>query len=292
MSIPDVTYVVLNYNPHNQTEHIQPRYEKTLEYLYRNSDPSINKQVIVIDQGCHPEITARSEELRKQYGFEHYILGRNVGISAGINLGFRMGRGRHIALLTYDVLLTKGCDTVCLRKLDTDPLAYHVVPLSNKSDQGPHMFRPQEPFGADVVTVPGGVRQAIATELTVNYFSQECIRKVGFFDEKWKGCYENMDYMLRILLAGGKTIVELGAFAWHYHNTAATYIGKIQFYKDYMEGDIFANGELNKLWKVKWGTAFDDLDWSYSSRIPIMTDRAQKFSMNVYLGWPQDRGYL
>jgi GT2 family glycosyltransferase len=290
MDTPEITYIILNYNPNN-SDQITPKFVQCVEALYRNTDPYIPKEVILIDQGSPDPVLQVIEGLRKQYGFTVVQQPKNIGISAGINLGFRMGKGKFLCLVTYDVIVTKGFDKSCLNAMK-DPSIFHLVPLSDKGDNPYQVFNTMVFFGSDYVTdrLPGGLIDAGLVELTVNFFSRKCIDQVGYFDERWMACYENMDYIFRTMLCGGRTVINRGAFAWHYHNTASKYVGRNHFYDGMYQGDPFADGRINRLWLDKWGDRINDDTRFDSWKIPSQ-DIIQKYSHNqtyqVYQGWPQ-----
>lgn len=291
MDTPEVTYVILNYNP-NGSEHITPKFEECVHALYRNSDPSIKKEVIVIDQGSPESVVNSIHKLNVKYQFCEVLLARNVGISAGINMGFQMARGKRVALLTYDVLLTKGADKSCLALLDAHPEVWHVVPLSDKGDNPHQVHRVKEAFGSDTISVlPKGFEEAVLIELTVNYFSRTLLEKIGYFDERWMACQENIDYTFRTLLAGGKTVINREAYAWHYHNTSSRYVGRNHFYEGRYNGDPFADGRINKLWLDKWGPDINKDTRLDSWLVPpsaVIEKYKNAYGKNIFLGWPQE----
>lgn len=295
MGTPDVTYIILDYNPYG-SEEITPKFTQCVEALYRNSDPGVKKEVLVIEQGTHESALSANEALRKVHGFSHLILPANIGISRGINTGFQMGRGKVLALLTYDVLVTKGFDTTCLAAMERDATIWQQVPLSNVGDNPYQTYPVSLSFGTDDIAaaLPGGTQEAGLVELTLNFFSREGIGKVGYFDEHWMACYENMDYIFRIMLAGGRTVINRGAYAWHYHNTSSRYVGRNHFYEGYMKGDPFADGRVNRLWLEKWGFRINEDTHFDSWRIPptpVLEKYRASHGGHIHLGWPQDVGY-
>lgn len=288
---PQVTYFILNYNP-NGSDKITPKFIQCVESLYANTDPTISKEVIVIDQGSPESERVVIEDLRKKFGFTSVLLPRNIGISAAINLGFRMGRGRVLCLVTYDVVVTRGLDKSCLSLINDNQNVWQVVPLSDVGDNPRQSLRLLAPFGSPDVEklLPGGVEEAALVELTINFFSRKCIERIGYFDERWMACYENMDYTFRIMLDGGKTVINRGAFAWHHHNTSSKYVGRNHFYDGMYEGDPFADGRINNLWLTKWGNQVNN-DMRFDSwRLPapeLIRKYKANYPGNVYLGREQ-----
>jgi hypothetical protein len=298
---PMVSYFFLYWNPYGDKKFIEPRFVQAVESLYRNCDPAISKEVFVICQG-NPESTQETVRgLRKTYGFQLVELTKNIGLSAGINMGFNLSRGKYMAMFSQDVMMTKGCDTNVIRYMETDPNIMHVVPVSDKSDY-PHQQCPvREPFGSDVVdigrvqAIKGRPRMgAVCVEISLNYFSREILNTVGYFDERWKGCYECADYGVRTAMAGKAVIVSYESFIWHHLHTCSDYIGKLEIYADYLQGDPFADDRVGKLMWDKWSPTIRDESRWYS---PGSMDEGRrqgllsKYKQHIYLPFNQDRKY-
>lgn len=292
---PKVSYIILNWNPHGDLQFVHPRFLQTVEKFYKNCDPSISKEVILIDQGSPESVTKDIERLQKQHHFQAVYLTENIGLSGGVNLGFNMARGKYMCVLTYDVLITKGCDTECIRMMDNCPDVYELIPLTSKSDYPFQMAQVGAEFGTDEVRLPNRPTiDVVSTEMSMNFFRREVLQLVGYYDEYWKACFEVADYNLRIVLAGGKVRVCPNAFAWHYHNTSANYIGLLTAYDGVYGPDPLGDQTLYKKMMSKWSPRVkEEINWSapYNLNEDMRKHLLEKYKANIFLPYVQTRNY-
>lgn len=277
-----VTYIVLNWNPFN-SEHVLNRLKKSIQHLYENSDPEISKEVYVINQGSDDAGIKEIETLRSKYKFNSVCLDDNIGISGGINFGFNIARGEIIALLTYDVYMSKGCDTSCLNMLKSNPDAYQVIPADSVSDVLAQR--------RNIKIVSNSI---IGAELTLCYYRRESIRDVGYYDEKWKACYENLDYNLRTVLLGKKILVNHQVHIDHDHNTSNQLIGIERAYTGYISNPI-GGGHITRWWNEKWKNIDANMGQGCELENKLSPGKISElydmYKDNIYLGFVQNREY-
>jgi|SRR6185436_19266932 len=279
----DVTYGILNYNPSNDTNAIDA-YVFAVESLANNRSPSLKSEVYLIDQNSQPETTWK---LARQYGFQAITLKSNIGISRGINLIANVARGNFISLVTSDVTFTKGLDESLIGTLYANPNIYQICPVSDNSS-----LDHQRADGAreDGILIPNLVQ-----ELTIQFWPRTTFEKIGYFDERWKACYENMDFALRAFLAGGEVVIDQRVFCHHEHNMC-TKSGAINHtYDGYI--DIpggFGHELLMLMWKNKWPNLDRYMNIYDTFTKDMSLTRAAMFyeySKNVYLPYIQEVAY-
>jgi GT2 family glycosyltransferase len=288
------------WDPHGDEQFIIPRFEKVIHTFYRNVDTSYQKEFFVICQGNAPNSIEKARSLEKQYGFQTVILNQNRGLAGGVNVGFQLSRGKYMAVLSQDVLLTKGCDTTILAEMEANPQLYQVAPIADKSDY-PHQRVQMTGEYTDTVDVERiqaikGKRLQGGTciEVSLNYFPRTILKDVGYLDERWKGDYENADYGIRIAMAGKETAIHNGAFVWHMIHTTSDYIGRLEAYVGYIDGSSVSHGACEDLMWKKWSpTIRDESKWYQPGSMPSTTRMIlrSKYQQNVYLPYVQDRGY-
>jgi glycosyltransferase involved in cell wall biosynthesis len=298
--LPLVTYFVPFWDPHGDEQFVIPRFEKVIHTFFRNVDPSYQKEFFVICQGNAANSIEHVRALEKQYGFQTVILNQNRGLAGGMNLGFQLSRGKYMAVLSQDVLLTKGCDTTILNDMETNPNLYQVAPIADKSDY-PHQRVLMSGEYTDTVNIDrimaakgGRAMGGTCIEVSLNYFPRTILKDVGYLDERWKGDYENADYGIRIAMAGKETIVHYGAFVWHMIHTTSDYIGRLTAYIGYIEGEKVSKGACEDLMWNKWSpTIRDESRWYQPGRMPDATRAVLRacYPQNIYLPYVQDRGY-
>ena len=279
----DVTYGVLNYNP-AANEAATAAYIAAVESLAANRSKNLTSEVYLFDQASQPDLT---ESLARKHGFHAVLLRSNVGISRGINLLASMARGQYVSLVTSDVTFTPGLDDTLIAALRADPKIYQICPVSDNSS----LDHQRSPCAIeDGILVPNLVQ-----ELTIQFWPRTVFEKIGYFDERWKACYENMDFALRAFLEGGSVVVHQGAFCHHEHN-ATTKSGAIHHtYDGYIDmPDGLTHGPLMNMWLNKWPGLERYMNHYETFTKDMGQTRAAMFfaySKNVYLPYVQEVAY-
>jgi GT2 family glycosyltransferase len=279
----DVTYGVLNYNPNSNVEATKA-YVAAVETLANNRSVNLSSEVYLIDQGSQPELT---DVLARTYGFHAVTLRKNVGISRGINMLANLARGEFVSLVTSDVTFTPGLDDTLVAALRADPTIYQICPVSDRSSLEHQKY--------DRAREDGILVDNLVQELTIQFWPRTVFEKIGYFDERWKACYENMDFALRCFLDGGRVVVHQGAFCTHEHN-GCTKSGAINStYEGYIfMPNGFDHGPIRQMWDNKWPDISRYLDHYATFTKDMGQTRAAMFhaySKNVYLPYVQEVGY-
>ena len=282
----DVTYGILNYNPGNDAV-ATAAYTAAVESLAANRSPHLTSEVYLIDQGGQPDLT---NQLACKHGFHAIALRSNVGISRGINLLANLARGQFVSLVTSDVTFTPGLDDVLISALRADPTIYQICPVSDNSSLEHQRY--------DRAREDGILVENLCQELTIQFWPRFVFEKIGYFDECWKACYENMDFALRAFLDGGRVIVHQGAFCHHEHGMCTKSGSRNHTYDGYIYMPNGFNQEiLADMWARKWNGLDRFMTWQnlYETFTKDMSMlRANMFyaySYNVYLPYVQEPGY-
>lgn len=297
--IPDVTYFILDYNP-NHREQESKWLKECLESVHDNTEPSLSKMVYVVSQGNDDDHEDYVIKLARYLGFNALCMRKNLGVSRGINHCVRMSRSPVVALVTSDTVLTRGMDVDLWSRVYVDDAIMQATPLTQKSDIPYQQHIPEESFGVDSISkLPRNNVYCIAYELTVNFWNRKIFEEIGFFDEQWKACYENLDFSLRSFMAGWDSIISGSSFVWHRHNTCYHNGLLDHAYDGYMD-ELMPNGLshtlLGGLWRKKWPGLDAILD-VYQPYIPgeeteSLRDRlCDTFTDNFHLPYRQNLGY-
>jgi len=279
----DVTYGVLHYNPSLDAGATRA-YINAVDSLAQNRSSSLRSEIFLIDQNSDQELT---NTLAKKYGFSSLCLNKNIGISRGINLLANIARGEFVSLVTSDVTFTPGLDDALVSTLRADPKIYQICPTSDNSSLDHQRMQQARPDGILV--------ENLVQELTIQFWPRTVFDKIGYFDERWKACYENMDFALRAFLEGGSVVVDQRVFCHHEHN-GTTKSGAIhKAYDGYMS---MPNGldhqPLLQMWRDKWPNLERYMNHYDTFTKDMGQTRAAMFfaySKNVYLPYVQEVPY-
>jgi GT2 family glycosyltransferase len=279
----DVTYGILHYNPSH--DHAATNaYMEAVKSLAANRSKDLKSEVYLIDQGSEPWLT---EALAKEYGFHSVLLRANVGISRGINLLATLARGEFVSLVTSDVTFTPGLDDTLVSTLRADPTIYQICPVSDVSSLDHQRAICAHPDGIMI--------ENIVQELTIQFWPRKVFDKIGYFDERWKACYENIDFALRAFIEGGRIVTHQGAFCLHEHNMTTKSGAIHKAYDNYLDMPKGLNHDLLlQMWNDKWPDLQRYINHYETFTKDMGPTRAAMFfaySKNVYLPYVQEVNY-
>lgn len=306
--IPDISYLILNFNPEGE-KNAEEILATTIDTFYQRKSRHLKCDVFLLDQGSVQRHQKFILEKQAQHQFSTIFLNRNIGISSAVNLFARMNRSPVLGLITSDVIITSGMDEDLFNKVQLDDI-YQATPFTDKSDVSYQQWLPKESFGSDHVDLTElrekktslfdklTARQAktyirvVGAELNVIFWRREIFDKVGYFDERWKACYENNDFSLRCFLAGGCTAISMESFVWHHQKVTIKSKAQEKTYEGYI--DSCWPQEIRRLWDEKW-PGLDSLIKIYdplkNKTIADYPKLSKKFTHNIHLPYEQVRAY-
>ena len=278
----DVSYGVLHYNP-DADKVARQAFIDAVESLANNRSDSLTSEVYIIDQGNPLAEIEVGMDLAKQHGFNFVSLEKNIGISRGINWLANVARGNYISLVTSDTLFLPGLDTSLIGSLQDNPDVGMICPASDNSDC-PYQLRDFQ---------EGGLVYTITQELTIQFWPRRTFETIGFFDERWKACYENVDYALRIFLGGGFAAISHDAFCPHDYHMCMRNGSRDNAYDDYIGmSDGFNPEVLKAIWYNKWPGLVPTAEVLPEKRLTeIRAHLNTIYGHNLYMPYVQEVGY-
>lgn len=295
--IPDITYLILNYNPAGEAV-AQEVLAATIDSFFARKSPRLSCEVFLLDQGTTRRHRDWLLDQQNRYDFSAILLNTNVGISGAINRVVRLSRSPVVALVTSDVVTTTGMDEDLFEKVQI-PEVFQATPFTDKSDLGYQVWQPREDFGSDHLdlcalqaqgrSVLGRIftgRQptylrCIGSELNVMFWRRSVFEKIGYFDERWTAGYENNDFALRCFLSGGCTAISRDSFVWHYHKMTEKNNSRSEFSRN--DAWHQANAEV---WEKKWPALRKFIDIYgplKAKKIQDFPEFYANFSKNIFL---------
>lgn len=302
--IPDISYLILNFNPSGEKT-AADILDTTIDTFYQRKSKHLQSDVLLIDQGTVPNHRKWLLQKQSQFKFKALFLNKNIGISGAINLFVKMSRSPVLGLITSDVMITSGMDEDLFGKIQIEEI-YQATPFTDKSDVDYQIWVPQESYGSEHVDLSALRKQkttllnkimgrpqktylrVAACELNVMFWRRDIFEKVGYFDERWRACYENNDFSLRCFLAGGCTAISMDSFVWHYHKMTEKNKMREKIYEEYIDG-CWAK-ESRRLWDEKWPglksyiEIYDPLKNKTINDYPRLLE---KYYDNIYLPYEQ-----
>jgi len=280
----DISYGVLDYNPASDPAAFA-LLEQCLESLATNRASRYRSEVFVVEQGNRdPDYCDKVAGLCRRYRFQFIALDDNVGISRGINYIYRLARGNIISLVTSDIIFYSDTDRALMEELDNHSRLYQVTPCVNASSLGYQV--------AEGVT-GAPLKYCIANELTLQFWRREAFEEIGYWDERWKACYENNDWTLRLFLAGYDTAISFNSFCYHHHNTTSKNGAINHAYDGYLDMN---KGLDHKILRQMWNDKWPGLDWNFMYNPGRLTEENRsalkaQFNNNLWLSPIQNVGY-
>lgn len=299
--IPDIAYLILNFNPDGE-QTAQEILGITIDAFYRRKSNKLTCDIFLLDQGTTASHRKWLIEKQNQYGFSTILLNRNIGISGAINFFVRTCKSPVVGLITSDVIITSGMDEDLYAKVQI-PEVFQATPFTDKSDVDYQTWQPKEAFGADHVDLTDlqkkrqfflrrlsskkteSCLRCVGAEFNVMFWRRSVFDKIGYFDERWKACYENIDFSLRCFLAGGCTAISRDSFVWHYHKVTEKNKARKKLY----DVDNWQQ-RIQKEWDNKWpelSSCFNIFKPLRNRAVDDFKEFYEKFKHNTYLHFEQ-----
>ena len=217
MSEASVFIVVLNWNG----------FADTLECV-RSLDRVAygNKTVVVVDNGSDNDEAARLEAALP--GAVVLRSGENLGYAGGNNLGIRhaLDKGAdHVWLLNNDTVVTPSCVTELVAAAERDrtvgllsPVVYEYGTDDRIQFSGTVLDRAreeQETLRSLAALEAAAGQGPVLLWGTALFLTRRTADTVGLLDERYFAYHEDVDYCLRALAAGLRTVVVPAAKVYH-----------------------------------------------------------------------------
>jgi len=167
-------------------------------------------ELVFIDDGSEENLYSLWREMENKMDFSHtYIRIKNDGtcsVSKAANAGLRIARGKYIAYLASDDILTSNSISCRVSFLDAHPDIYVVaakrhVRGENLRDWEKYDGNWTKRFGTDKLSIDEAKRQQIKKNIIgcgTAMWRRECTSIIGFFNENRKHA-EECDYWNRMV---------------------------------------------------------------------------------------------
>lgn len=177
-------------------------------------------EILVVDQSEEP--------IQIPDGLADRVLrpGRNLGFTAGTNLGVEAAAGDWIATVNDDAVVEPGWLEALLATLEADPraaAAQGVNLLHDAPDRADGCGLAwnrwwqavQIGHGKPAPGPQGGVREVFGVSATAAVYRRQALLDAGGFDPRLVSYYEDVDLAVRLRAAGWRALLVPGARARH-----------------------------------------------------------------------------
>jgi len=222
--------------------------------LLAHTDP--RHELIFVDNASNDGTVEFLTELAQEHTTVRMICNaKNLGFSAGNNVGMAASTGRHVILLNSDVVVTSGWVERLIRAAESHPRAGLVGPMTNNisglqqlSDVGydQESLAGLEAYAAgQAADHQGRIDRTLRVTGFCLLIKRELLARIGGLDEIFgQGNYEDNDYCLRAHLAGFECLIARDCFIHHFGSRSFAAAGIDYVAQIHKQWDIF---------KRKWG---------------------------------------
>lgn len=235
---PLCSIVVLNYNG-------EKIIEKNLKALLDLNYPKNSFEIIVVDNNSQDKSAEIIKDFERNYPQIKFIaLKKNIGFSAGNNIGIKSAKGKYVVLLNNDAFpdknILKESVKVAEKEKNIFAVTFKILITDNiKTPQKPYkrfiqnagsiVF--QDGYGRDIGAVVQWHEQEFEedrgqydTEREIYavcgaacLFRKKLLNKIGLLDESFFFYYEDTEISERARFAGYKLVYAPKAFVYHLH---------------------------------------------------------------------------
>jgi N-acetylglucosaminyl-diphospho-decaprenol L-rhamnosyltransferase len=201
-AIPDATVLISTYNRSDALR-------ATLEALAAQDVPADAYEVVVVDDGSTDDTAALLSAARLGCRLRTVVLERNRGVAAGRNAGIRLGGGRHLILLSDDMLVSPSFIARVTETLDAHPGtwiggAFEQLPALRATAFGRYLDGLERGFDAarQGRPLPGGLVELRSPSARCLALPRADLERIGLFDERFRVTCEDQDLCRRAAREG------------------------------------------------------------------------------------------
>jgi GT2 family glycosyltransferase len=184
-----VTIVVNSFNPKGD-----PRVRAMTEFALRcyRAFTGLPHELILVDGHADPD--PKLAALCGELGYRYLNLQRRLAFAEGYNAGLREARSPWVVTAANDIFVVSGWLEALLAAAQRTG-AWMTAPYLSWSDYPAQ--RLEYVIGRKADFAPSYLT------FNLNLFSRRCLDTVGLIDEQFGGCFNDVDYTLRIREHGG-----------------------------------------------------------------------------------------
>jgi len=233
-SMTDLSVIIVSYNTKKLTLDCVLSIEK--------EGSSLNKEIIVVDNGSHDGSIAAISKLRSESSKLNVRIienKENLGFSKANNQGIKTAKGKYILLLNSDTKVKKGAldalvnfakitpdaGVVASRLLNPDgsiqASCFHFPTIKNAIFEywlgRKGLFDKYAPKGNKPITVDASVAAAFL-------ITPKALSDVGLLDERYFFYMEDLDYCRQIWKTGLKVYYLPSSEVFHYHGASGKHL--------------------------------------------------------------------
>ncbi len=247
VKLPKVSIVVLTYNNLELTK-------ACLHSIYEYSNYP-NMEVIVVDNASSDETPAFLKEFSHQNSNARIILnGKNLGFSAGNNVGLKAATGDYLVLLNNDTYVTPGWIMTLMNHLRSDNSIGIIGPVTNNIGNEARIDIAYDSMESMIDQARSYTLSRIGQHFPIKTVAFFCVMfpkatldEVGFMDEKFqRGFFEDDDYCRRVESTGKRIVCAEDVFVHHHLSASFNQLGQEVKAKLFEENKAY--------YESKWGT--------------------------------------
>lgn len=187
-----ISVVINYYNPH-QVSRIYSMLDFVLETLSANTAFPLE---IILSDGSGL-VSKRLVEKCAEKGWIYLHSLQKIGFAEAYNRGMEVATGDYRVWMASDILVVKGWEKKLIEELERTH-AWMAAPYLTSSDYPGQTYN----WVVKMVTF-----HPSAMTFNLNMITRECYEKVGLMDEQFSGCFNDIDYLIRIRGCGGDAII-------------------------------------------------------------------------------------
>jgi len=223
----DISIVILTWN---SIHHIEKCIESIFSDLY---ETQYSFEIFIVDNGSKDGTANLIEKISCQKGFciVPIYLNRNTGTTYSRNLALKRAKGKYICIMDSDVVLQGGTLAELIGVLNDEPSAGMVAPrlvyrdgrLQKSTDNFPTaLSKIRRYFWLRQIekqeSQRGGQEHLVPVDYAISalwMMKREVLEKVGLLDERIFYAPEDVDYCLRVWMAGYSIFYDPQIWAIH-----------------------------------------------------------------------------
>lgn len=188
-----IVSIIINYFNPNESLLLSTMLDFVLESI---SSHTQYKFELIVSDGSGKKSLKLFEKCSGR-GWKYLFTEEKVGFAYAYNRGMEAATGDYRVWMASDIIVSKGWESKLISEMIRTS-SWMAAPYLTNSDYAGQVYN----WVAKMHTF-----YPSAMTFNLNMITRECYEKVGLMDEQFSGCFNDVDYLIRIREFGGKAIV-------------------------------------------------------------------------------------
>lgn len=143
--------------------------------------------------------------------------------AVAFNRGLKLAQGEYCVVVASDIFVSEAWDSLLISEMERTN-AWMIAPYLSFADS------PSQVWSFPIIKKSF---EPVTITFNLNIISRKCINSIGMLDERFSGCFNDIDYLVRIRRAGGRIVISDAGHITHLGKGTTSKFTLVNYERDY-----------------------------------------------------------